>query len=157
VKFDFLKTVTSRLYERKTRAFIVFFLYVVACGMIGFLGWFQWWMPDIDKAHVWFQRCGSLITIISLLMELYRQKSVSNLSDEVDFIDSEHRNNTIKETLKDGLAAHCVREADKSEKQNIEKWVTIKTNLYPVVNFVIAALGTVIWGYGDLIYLYYFK
>ena len=99
---------------------------ILSCVMVCLPIALLWLKPELEQADTWFQRSGSIIVAIALLVEI--------------------RLNRLDETAikygYDFLYPHMYM------RQKYGPFVSLAT--YSTYGFV--ALGTLVWGYGDVLY-----
>lgn len=82
-------------------------------------------IPENESLGVWFQRCGALVVAMALLVET--------------------KNNLIAGYIyPTGFSSH--------EFVKLKKSFGFYFNFYKWCGFVLAITGTIIWGYGDLLF-----
>lgn len=109
----------------------------------------------VDSPDVWFQRIGSIITISTVIFEIKLINRFNKFSRQRDHYQTMvllqgHLPNAgitlIDEEKK------SMRQATKADVERMESSWSKREALSQVVIFVNFAVGTAIWGYGDLIY-----
>lgn len=111
-------------FYRNGTAIIVFGL--LAAVFILMLGWHGWLNYFDDNAEVWFQRSGSLMTVILLIVDYYVYRLMSDVG---------------KSTMVPPFAM--------ATKNKYRPYIKIFT--FFAVFFTI--LATFVWGYGDILFL----
>lgn len=96
-----------------------------------------------DSNAAWFQRCGALIVFISVVIQFL----VLNL------------NRMVNDTLIDFGDGNLRTEMEdfRLRRKGKTQWRSEPTfsMLHELVIFIFGSVGTVIWGYGDLIYKWF--
>ena len=82
--------------------------------------------PSTELVSTWFQRSGSIVVLLAVLIEF----NIFKAKSELDF---------------KGLIDN--------EIPDLHKKFDKKVCLYSCLGVIIAITGTVIWGYGDILYL----
>ncbi|MBW4966259.1 hypothetical protein KZZ04_07755 [Pseudoalteromonas sp. CR1] len=93
---------------------------ILAAGWNGWLNYFN------DKPKVWFQRSGSLMTVILLVADYYVYKLLSDI-DESNMMPN-----------------FAMRTKDAYRKY---------VKLFPYFAVLLTVLATFIWGYGDIVFV----
>ncbi len=118
---------------------------ICICTLI--LGWYQFINPKAELAGEWFQRAGSLVVGLALMAEFSARHSINKLirdrKSPNNFVNKEGMGNS-----KDSIALNMVR--DTAVLMSIEK-------VCEVINILFVFIGTVVWGYGDLIFYWVYK
>lgn len=91
--------------------------------MFAIIGCFGIFKPEEENISVWFQRSGSLIVMLAVIVEF-------NLLSIHTYLNS--------------ARIHF------NEYEDLKKKYGVKHNIFSVFTVIIAIAGTVIWGYGDL-------
>lgn len=105
---------------------VIILIGFIASILILFAGWHGWVNYFSDKPEIWFQRSGSLMTVVLLFTDYY----VYKLSSDVGQMDM--------------IPNHAVKTKD-AYRPYIKK--------LPYIAIFLTVLATFIWGYGDLVYL----
>ncbi len=106
--------------------FIIISLGFVISFFILLTGWYGWANCFSDKPEMWFQRSGSMMTVVLLVADYY----VYKLSNDVGQMNM--------------IPPHAVRTKD-LYRPYVKK--------LPYIAIFLTVFATFIWGYGDLIYL----
>lgn len=83
-----------------------------------------------EDVTIWFQRSGSLMVFFSVWLE-YKLFKISNLTNPIS---------------KDGLTFE-----DLAHRDALNNHYGVRLKSYKYVSAVLAIIGTVIWGYGDIL------
>lgn len=110
----------DQLINHELRYFVGFFVLAIASPIAAF---FIPYVPEKETFFTWFPRSGSVMVIFGLLAEARAINCFFILNPS-------------------GLAKKGIKEA----REKYEKYPTILN----ITSFVIIALGTFIWGYGDI-------
>jgi len=113
------------------------YVFLTVILFIGIGAWFQLFNIFEDVPGIWFQRSGSLIVALSLLSEARILTKIKRLEDQI-FIAT-----LMAPNIENGLKA-----AGHTREQTITPWRRVLL----ITNILLAILGTIIWGYGDIIY-----
>jgi cytochrome c biogenesis protein CcdA len=89
-------------------------------------GWFGWLNYFSDKPEIWFQRSGSLMTVVLLVSDYYVYKLLSDVGE-----------------------SNMIPQFAMRTKDAYRKYVKV----LPYFAVSLTVLATFIWGYGDLVFL----
>ena len=98
---------------------------LVICG-----GWNGLLKPEIDPAYLWFQRSGSIVVFLSLYLDFNISKEKTRMNNQFP---NSHEGDFV---------------------ENFEKHLPVFIILH-IACLTTAVIGTVIWGYGDLLFKYF--
>lgn len=101
-------------------AFFAFFLLSMLSPAFPFLGIFK---PDSQQFNLWFQRSGAPMVVFALLAQM-KATEVFNILNPTVMVDVSF--------------------------SEIERRYRVYPKLCNVISLVLTAIGTIIWGYGDL-------
>lgn len=119
-----------------------FWLIWVFCIVSMVLAWLQCLNPDMEKSGEWFQRAGSIVVGFALMAEFSANYAINQLISE-----REASSNLIN-ALGMGRSKSEI-ELDKT--RDISTLVAID-KICQSINILFVFIGTIIWGYGDIIY-----
>jgi len=94
----------------------------------------------------WFSRSGAILVIFGLYIIWLDYES--DLNDNLDILLSGFNKHLVENTEEDEASIERI-EANVSDKFNEVRKAT--KNRFQNIEFLIVAIGTLIWGYGDLI------
>jgi len=128
---ELISTGSSKLYAL---TLVVFNLLILTFGLLGgsFFG---------EAPHSWFARSGSIITISSFICELVIMREVAQTQMEISLLNIDIKNAPFTKDKQYLLGVF--NKAITRHSNNI--------NIFVCLNVFV---GTVIWGYGDVIYLW---
>lgn len=110
------------------RKLFLSFILVVVAATLPFLSWYlPEWAPKNETAASWFQRSGSLVVILAAYAEYILFKTYDYISPSE--------------------AAYAV-------PFDVPSWYKHFYNVVSGVALTLLVVGTVIWGYGDLLHEY---
>ncbi|TQV71615.1 hypothetical protein FLL45_20920 [Aliikangiella marina] len=104
---------------------------------VGLFGWFQIFNYVSEPAQFWFQRSGSIIVMLAAIAEVRVFSKIKRLETQV-----------LISTLMADKIEHGLKAAGDVSKKAIEPWEKFGV----ILNLFWLLAGTIIWGYGDLIY-----
>jgi hypothetical protein len=104
---------------------IILFGFIVAIVLL-LTGWYGWGNYFSDKPEIWFQRSGSMMTVVLLVSDYY----VYKLSNDVGQMNM--------------IPQHATKTKD-AYRPYVKK--------LPYIAIFLTVLATFIWGYGDILYL----
>lgn len=113
------------------------------------------YIPDsLDEAKYWFQRSGAIVTLVTIwvevkLLNIISKRDIFNEITDLKVTLSHHISNFNVTMLDDGEA----RKAKKGDIEFIRSQTKNRAKFFNGVVFLNLIIGTVIWAYGDLIYL----
>jgi hypothetical protein len=120
----------------------LFWLVWLLCIFAIMLGWLQFLNPQPLVQGEWFQRAGSLVVGLALMAEFSSRHAIKELVRS-----REAPNNFINKTglglTNDQIELNKMR--DVATLGSIEK-------VCECINILFVFLGTIIWGYGDIIF-----
>ncbi len=111
------------MYRNGTIIIVVGFILSILILGTGWYGWFNYFK---DKPEIWFQRSGSLMTVVLLVVDYYVYKLLSDVGES----------NTMPQ--------FAMRTKDAYRKY---------VKIFPYFAVFLTVLATFIWGYGDLVFL----
>ena len=113
------------------------------------------YIPEsLDEAKYWFQRSGAIVTLVTIwvevkLLNIISKRDIFNEITDLKVALSHHIANFGVTMIADGEA----RKANKDDIEFIRTQTKNRAKFFNGVVFLNLAIGTVIWAYGDLIYL----
>jgi hypothetical protein len=108
---------------------IILMIYIIIFNV----GTFGWLKPGNDPSEIWFQRMGAILVVLSIYSEILTKRYQVEFTKELKNIREHLLNREFIYIFKLGLAA-----------------ITSETMVHSQL-----VLGTIIWGYGDLIYRFF--
>ena len=114
----------EKRFIRERRLFIVFSILSITAPILSLVDELR---PSTEEFHTWFQRSGSTMVVLALLAEV-RAYQMFDVFKPSGFV-----SDTYFETKK--------------------KYYS-QVKLYSLVAFILIAVGTIIWGYGDILVKY---
>ena len=123
VVMEQFKEVDYKKEAMKYRAIV--FVIAVVISIVPFLAVFGVLKPEQESAGIWFQRCGSIVVLLGSLAEYYSFKMHNVFSPE----------HIANEPLFNTKLKYCLQ----------AKFLMAMSALF-------IAIGTLIWGYGDLFF-----
>jgi hypothetical protein len=121
---------------------LLFWVVWFLCMSFIVLGWFQLFNPKPDLPGEWFQRAGSLVVGFALAAEFSARYTINKL-----IRNREHPNNFIN---KSGMGA-SKDEIELNKTRDVSALISID-KVCEGMNIFFVFIGTVIWGYGDIIF-----
>ncbi|MDI4654241.1 MULTISPECIES: hypothetical protein [Pseudoalteromonas] len=115
-----VKCLYEQRFLKERRLFIIF---AVISTIAPFLSLFEFLRPASETFATWFQRSGSIMVVVALLSEMHAYQMFDVFKPD-GFV-----NTTYAET---------------------EKKYSPQVKLCNIVAFILIAIGTLIWGYGDI-------
>lgn len=106
------------------------------------LAWNQVLNPELEKSGEWFQRAGSLVVGFALMAEFSARYTINKLMR-----DRESSNNFINAR---GMG-RSVSEIEVDRIRDVSTFVSIE-KICEGINIFFVFVGTVVWGYGDIIF-----
>lgn len=114
----------ARVIEEKIKLHLIpSSLLLLPAALCPFIAWFSCFIPEGENPGVWFQRSGSITVMLAVSIEFFLLRIESHINPE---------NNTPSRVWELG--------------ETYRYWF----NLIQIMAVVLAIIGTVIWGYGDL-------
>ena len=113
------------------------------------------YIPDsLDEAKYWFQRSGAIVTLVTIwvevkLLNIISERDIFNELTDLRVTLSHHISNFNVTMLADGEA----RKAKGGDVEFIRSQTKNRAKFFNGAVFLNLVIGTVIWAYGDLIYL----
>lgn len=105
--------------------------YLVRLAVISFMVLVIFLKPDDQDIATWFARSGSILVVLAVISEIWLSRTQNEVFKENSF----------------GL--YCQLYVEKRFKTQA-KWSQL-------FDLSVGVIGTVIWGYGDLIWVYFFR
>ncbi|MDC9724326.1 MAG: hypothetical protein PSN44_00185 [Gammaproteobacteria bacterium] len=102
-----------------------FYIFTALAVLVPFAAVFIPWMPEHETIATWFQRSGSAIVVFALLAES-RAINVYNILNPVGFPETDF--------------------------DNARKQYNKHPAMFQISSFILIAIGTLIWGYGDILF-----
>jgi|TARA_R110001599_G_scaffold225392_1_gene424562 hypothetical protein len=113
-------------YEKEAMTYrAIVFVLAVVISIVPLLAVFGVLKPEQESAGIWFQRCGSIVVLLGSLAEYYSFKMHSVFSPE----------HLANEPLFNTKLKYC-----------------LQAKRLMAISALFIAMGTVIWGYGDLFF-----
>ncbi len=153
-------TLIKKIKKRYGVGFVIdHSLYLVSLNL-GFVITALCTAPWFEHPELWFQRVGSLMSVFTLAFELMLINRFNRFSRQRDnnqtmMLLEKHLPDFKESLTREASTASTLPEKSSVDKMEI-RW-TRREKLSQLIIFINVAIGTIIWGYGDLIYLFMIK
>lgn len=111
--------------EKVIKALTIYILLIALAVIAPIAAYFKFLIPAAENPEVWFQRSGS----ISVLFAVWAEYELSKIGNLINL---------------SGIAS--------KDQVDLKNKYSIVSNLAKYLGVLVAIFGTLIWGYGDLIF-----
>lgn len=123
---DYVEALRKSANAENKKVIIVLISFILSSFFI-VAGWNGQLKPDIDDPSIWFQRSGSVVVLSSLFVDFFISREKTRMSNQFP------------------------NKWQGDFFEVFEKYLPIFKILH-IISIIFAVVGTIIWGYGDLIF-----